>query len=51
MREHDEQGTVESGVPKARFEPFQVAADERADVGVDDGGGDPLVLLDLRQHL
>ena len=47
VREHDEQGTAESGIPKALLEPFQVAADERADVGIDDGGGDPLVLLDL----
>ena len=32
-------------------EAGQVALQRRADVGVDDGGADALVLLDLRQHL
>ncbi len=32
------------------FEPHQIAADPRSDIGVDHGGGKPRILADHRQH-
>ena len=51
MRLDDQGRPAVAGLREPSFEPRQIARQGRSDIGVDDGRRDPLVLLDLRQHL
>ena len=48
---HDQDRARVARLRAAARQAREVARQRRADVGVDDGGTHPLVLLDLRQHL
>ena len=48
---HDQHLARVAGLAESLVEVAQVARERRADVGVDHGGAEALVLLDLRQHL
>ena len=51
VRLDDQDRARKAGLLEPGREPGQIALQHRADVGVDDRRADPLVLLDLRQHL
>ena len=51
MRLDDQGGPAIPGFAQPRLQPRQIARQHRPDIGVDDGGRDPLELLDLRQHV
>ncbi len=51
MAQHDEQRPLIAGLRKSSFETPEVAGNDRAHVGVDHGGRDALVLLDLRENV
>ena len=51
VRLHHQHAAGVAARPEPRREGAQVARERRADVRVHDGRADPLVLLDLRQHL
>ena len=51
MRLHDQHRPGVAGLGQALGEAVEIAFQHGADVGVDHGGADPFVLLDLREHL
>ncbi len=51
MRQDDQQFAVVSLRVQPGLQAAEVVLDHRADRGVGDGGGEPLELLDLRQHV
>ena len=48
---HNQQGGLDTQLPQVAVQVFDVVADPRHDVGVEDGGYRPLVLPEDRQHL
>ena len=51
MRQDDEESSLEARLGETPLEMGQIVPHQRPDIGVDDRGRDPLIFLDLRQHI